>query len=125
MHKNVLAFIGFSLHYNILLVNPVRTQLLYILYLFIFKDFLTFDNTSKRKRGKHKRPFQDSWTNDYLFIEQKGKPRCLVCRETVAFSKTYIIKRHYESFRKEKYAAINGAMIEDFVKKLQNSLSAK
>ena len=42
---------------------------------------------SKTKHVEHERPFQDSWTNDYLFIEQKGKPLCLVCQQTVTLLK--------------------------------------
>ena len=80
---------------------------------------------SKRKRVEHVRLFLDLWTNDYLFIEQKGKPLCLVCRQTVALSKAYNAKRHYESFHKEKYVTINGTMREDLVKNLKNSLSAE
>ena len=80
---------------------------------------------SKRKRVEHERPFQHSWTNDHLFIEQKGKPLCLVCRQTVALSKAYNVKKHYESFYKEKYVTINGTMREDLVKKFKNFLSAE
>ena len=70
---------------------------------------------SKRKYVAHERPFQDSWTNDYLFFEQLGKPLCLVCRQTVALSKAYNVKRHYESFYKEKYVKLNGTMREDLI----------
>ena len=80
---------------------------------------------SKRKRVEHERPFQDSWTNDYLFIEQKGKQLCLVCRQTVALSKAYNVKKHYESFHEEKYVTINGNMRGDLVKKLKHSSSAE
>ena len=57
---------------------------------------------SKTKRVEYERPFQDSWTNGYLFIEQKGKPLWLMCQQTLALSKAYNVKRHYESFHKRK-----------------------
>ena len=55
------------------------------MYSFIFADFVTFDDVSKRKHVKHERPFQDSWANDYLFIEQKEKPLRLVSRNSLPF----------------------------------------
>ena len=33
----------------------------------------------------------------YFFVENKGKPLCLICQKTVAVMKEYNIKRYYNS----------------------------
>ena len=35
----------------------------------------------------------------YFFVENKGKPLCLICQKTVAIMKEYIIKRHYNDHK--------------------------
>lgn len=38
-------------------------------------------NAKRRKVDTECRNFQDTWTLDYFFIEQAGKPVCLICLE--------------------------------------------
>ena len=35
----------------------------------------------QRKIDGERRVFQDTWTDQYFFIAQKGNPVCLVCTE--------------------------------------------
>ncbi len=51
----------------------------------------------KRKISEEMRKFQEKWTNDYLFVEVKNKPICLICLESVSAFKEFNIKRHYTS----------------------------
>ena len=42
---------------------------------------------SKRKKEDLPQMFQGSWTLDYLFIEWKEKPLCLICGKNVSAAK--------------------------------------
>jgi hypothetical protein len=53
-------------------------------------------NTKKRKDGAECRSFQEKWTNDYFFVEVKGKPVCLVCGDALALMKN-TMECHYSS----------------------------
>jgi hypothetical protein len=43
--------------------------------------------TTKKKVDAECRSFQEKWTNDYFFVEVKGKPVCLVCGDALAVTK--------------------------------------
>ena len=79
----------------------------------------------KRKRDETAREFQDSWTTDYLFIEWKQKPLCLVCGATLSISKAFNVKRHYDALHQHKYDKTVGKLREDSVEKLRNSLGVQ
>ena len=79
----------------------------------------------KRKRDKTTREFQDSWTTDYLFIEWKQKPLCLICGATLSISKDFNMKRHYNALHQHKYDKTVGKLREDLVEKLRNSLGVQ
>ena len=54
---------------------------------------------SDRKKDSEHRVFKfnSEWTNKYLFVTNKDKIICIVCRETVAVSKEYNLRRHLET----------------------------
>ena len=54
----------------------------------------------RRKVNKEKRVFKDSWADLYFFVEQKEKPICLICNESVSVNKEYNLKRHHETKHK-------------------------
>ena len=54
----------------------------------------------KRPKTYH---FHKEWEEDYFFVEFKGKPICLICKESVALSKKCNVERHYTSRHKGKY----------------------
>ena len=66
--------------------------------------------------------FQDSWTFDYLFVEWKEKPLCLIFGKNTSAAKLFSIKKHYKILHEAKYAGFVGKSREDLVKKLQSSL---
>ena len=41
-------------------------------------------SSKKRKDDNECCVFQEKLTNDYFFVEVKGRPVCLVCRESLA-----------------------------------------
>lgn len=43
-----------------------------------------------------------------FFIENKGKPLCLICRESVSVFKEYNLKRHYDTQHLGKYSVLLG-----------------
>jgi hypothetical protein len=57
----------------------------------------------KKKVDAECRSFHDKWTNDYFFVEVKGKPVCLVCGDALAVLKKNNLERHYSS----KHAKLN------------------
>ncbi|KAM4043803.1 general transcription factor II-I repeat domain-containing protein 2-like [Anomaloglossus baeobatrachus] len=75
----------------------------------------------KRKVDAECRAFQDKWTNDYFFVEVKGKPVCLVCSETLAVMKKANLERHYSS-KHAKLNELEGQMRLDKINALRRSL---
>ena len=55
------------------------------------------DAAKKRKVSDEGRIVQDSWEIDYFISELKGKPFCLICKQTLAVKKKYNVQRHYET----------------------------
>ena len=51
----------------------------------------------KRKIDSERRLFNSEWTNKYLFVMNKSKIICLVCRETISVPKEYNLRRHLET----------------------------
>ena len=64
---------------------------------------------NKRKLDQENRIFQSKWEAEYLFIEFKGKPMCLVCLETLAVMKDFNLSRYYNTLHKVKYEKYTGA----------------
>ena len=91
---------------------------------FIFPLIVATSKTfrCKRKRDETTREFQDSWTTDYLFVEWKQKPLCLVCSATLSTSKDFNVKGHYKSLHQHKCDKTVGKLRKDLVEKLRNSL---
>lgn len=51
--------------------------------------------------------FQERWETEYLFVEHREKPMCLVCKETLAVAKEFNLRRHYETKHKAKYGDLS------------------
>ncbi|XP_016061495.1 PREDICTED: general transcription factor II-I repeat domain-containing protein 2B-like isoform X1 [Miniopterus natalensis] len=78
----------------------------------------------KRKVDAECRSFQEKWTNDYFFVEVKGKPVCLVCGSALAVMEKANLEHHYSS----KHAQLNelgGQMRLDKISALQRSLESQ
>ncbi|TWW69198.1 Protein ZBED8 [Takifugu flavidus] len=78
----------------------------------------------KRKVDAECRLFQEKWTNDFFFVEVKGKPVCLVCGEALAVMKKANLERHY-STKHAKLNELKGQMRVDKVNALRRSLEAQ
>ncbi|XP_042147278.1 general transcription factor II-I repeat domain-containing protein 2A-like [Ixodes scapularis] len=67
---------------------------------------------SLSKRGKKRnidlecRTFNDQWTNDDLFVQNKNKALCFNCREALSIFKEYNLRRHYHSYHRDKYDSL-------------------
>jgi hypothetical protein len=59
--------------------------------------------TKKRKICDEHRFFNNLWVYLYFFVENKGKPLCLICQKTVTAMKEYNIKLHYDSEHKSTF----------------------
>ena len=49
--------------------------------------------------------FQSRWDAEYLFIEFKGKPMCLVCSEIISVMNDFNLSCHYNCYNCTKYNA--------------------
>ncbi|XP_074050066.1 general transcription factor II-I repeat domain-containing protein 2A-like isoform X2 [Macrotis lagotis] len=77
-------------------------------------------STKKRKVDTEGRSFQEKWTNDYFFVEVKGKPMCLVCGNALAVMKKANLERHYSSKHAE-LKELGGQVRLDKIRALQQS----
>ena len=80
--------------------------------------------TKKRKIDAECRVFQEKWTNDYFFVEVKGKPVCLVCGDALAVMKKVNLERHYSS-KHAKLSELGGQLHLDKINALQRSLESQ
>ncbi|TWW59917.1 Protein ZBED8 [Takifugu flavidus] len=78
----------------------------------------------KRKVDAECRLFQEKWTNDFFFVEIKGKSVCLVCGEALAVMKKANLERHY-STKHAKLDELKGQKRVDKVNALRRSLEAQ
>ncbi|XP_054466301.1 histidine triad nucleotide-binding protein 2, mitochondrial isoform X2 [Anoplopoma fimbria] len=78
----------------------------------------------KRKVDAECRVFQEKWTNDFFFVEVKGKPVCLVCGGALAVMKKANVERHYSS-KHAKLDELKGQMRLDKMNALRRSLGAQ
>lgn len=62
----------------------------------------------KRKNCDEHQFFYKSWVYFYFFIENKGKPLCLICQKTISVMKECNIKRHHGSKHKSTFENIIG-----------------
>ena len=60
------------------------------------------------------------WEEKYLFVENKGKPQCLVCQQVASVPKEYNLKRHYETRHKNQFEKYERAPREAVVKDLKS-----
>ncbi|XP_045118463.1 general transcription factor II-I repeat domain-containing protein 2B-like [Portunus trituberculatus] len=78
----------------------------------------------KRKVDAECRAFQEKWTNDYFFVEVKGKPVCLVCGDALAVMKKANVERHYSS-KHAKLSDLGGQMRLDKINALRRCLESQ
>lgn len=76
----------------------------------------------KRKIEDERRHFNEEWTCKYFFIENKGKPLCLICKECVSVFKEYNLKRHYETQHMAKYSLLLGEARDSKIQSLKKNL---
>ena len=80
--------------------------------------------TKKRKVDAECRSFQEKWTNDYFFVEVKGKPVCLVCGDALAVMTKANLECHYSS-KHAKLNELGGQMRLDKINALQWSFESQ
>ena len=79
----------------------------------------------KRKLRDEGRAFNEQWTENYLFIENRGKSVCLVCTETVACLKEYNIKRHYDTKHATTHKKLKRQARQDEIRRLGKQLTGQ
>ena len=71
------------------------------------------------------RSFQDRWEADYLLVNVKDRPVCLVCGANVAVRKEYNIRRHYETKHQDKYKDLDMKQKLQKVEEMKRSLVSR
>ena len=64
--------------------------------------------TVKGKVGDEHRQFQEKWGVQYLFVDRRGNPTCVICTDKVAVHKEYNLKHHYTTRHDEEYEKYQG-----------------
>lgn len=62
------------------------------------KAKMSLSKSLKRKVDVENRSFNEEWSDKYAFIMptfSNAKPVCLICNETIAVAKEYILRRHH------------------------------
>lgn len=76
----------------------------------------------RRKIDQEGRIFQEKWEKAYFFVEVKGIPTCLICRQRVSVTKEYNLRRHYET-NHGNYDKYVDKIREDKVRSMKNQLN--
>ena len=87
---------------------------------FVSYYFVNMSLKRKLTLTNSNRFFNLVWQEKYLFVENKGKPQCLVCLQVVSAPKEYNLKRHYETRHKNQFAKYERAAREAVVKDLKS-----
>ena len=67
---------------------------------------------------------QEKWTDDYFFVEVKGRPVCLVFGETLAVMKNTNLELHY-STKHARLSELQETKRKDKIYTLKRSLGAQ
>ena len=70
-------------------------------------------SAKKRKVDSECRVFQEKWTDDYFFVEVRGRP---VCLESLAVMKKTNLERHY-STKHARLSELLGQLRSDKIKR--------
>ena len=77
------------------------------------------------KRKMENRSFQDRGEADYLFVNVKDRPVCLVCGVNVVVMKEYNIRRLYETKHQDKYKDLDMKQKLQKVEEMKRSLVSR
>ncbi|KAL3980946.1 trypsin [Sarotherodon galilaeus] len=79
----------------------------------------------KRKVDRECRVFKKEWTTKYFFTEHRSSAVCLICQETVAVFKAYIISRHFATKHANYASKLSTKEREAAAEKLAANLKAQ
>ncbi|KAJ8026793.1 General transcription factor II-I repeat domain-containing protein 2 [Holothuria leucospilota] len=79
-------------------------------------------NSKKRKVTEEGRVFNPEWTRDYFFIEEQGKPVCLICKRGISVMKLNNITRHYNTSHRAEYRQLHGDARKQRIDKLMKTM---
>ena len=75
---------------------------------------------SSCKKNAEERTFFKKLEQTCLFIENIGKPLCLVCQKIVSATKEYNLKRHYDTLHKHKFKKYEGKERKNVLQSLKD-----
>ena len=71
--------------------------------------------SAKRKVSEENREFK------YFFVNNNGKPHCLVCLQVISVPKEFNVKWHYRTLQEKKYSQYHGTSREAILKELKRN----
>ena len=77
------------------------------------------ETSKKRKLANEGRVYNEKWLENYLMMENNGKPLCLVCIQVIEVMKEYNVKRHFETQHKMHYEEYYGKTRIDIADRLK------
>ena len=77
--------------------------------------------SAKRKVSEENREFNFNWEDRYFFVNNNGKPQCLMCLQVISVPKEFNVKRHYRTLHEKKYSQYHGTSREAILKKLKRN----
>ena len=77
--------------------------------------------SAKRKVSDENREFNINWEDRYFFVNNNGKPQCLVCLQVISVPKEFNVQRHYKKLHEKKYSQYHGTSKEAILKELKRN----
>ena len=60
--------------------------------------------SAKQKASKENREFNINWDDRYFFVNNNGKPQCLVCLQVISVPKEFNVQQHYKTLHEKNYS---------------------
>ena len=106
--------------FELLLKKNANCNLFTIILQWFVSCFVNMSLKRKLTLTHSNRFFNLVWEEKYLFVDNKGKPQCLVYLPVVSVPKKYNLKRHYETRYKNQFEKYDRAAREAVVKDLKS-----
>jgi len=75
----------------------------------------------KRKVSDENREFNSDWEERYFFVNNNGKPQCLVCLQVISVPKEFNLKRLCSTKHEKMYRKYHGTSSEAIFKELEGN----
>ena len=71
--------------------------------------------------SEENRAFNVKWEDKYFFVNDNGKPQCLVRLQVISVPKEFNVQRHYKTLHEKKYSQYHETFREAIPKELKRN----